>query len=202
MITHHLFPTPVAFFNLGREITQDEFKFLTTQEMKPNMGNVTSTERTLHKKKELSSITKFLKSSVDTYFNEVYQPRNKVHLRFTQSWLNYTKQGQFHHRHAHPNSFISGVFYVQTNDTDRIHFFKSGYDRIKLPVEEGKFNLYNSDSWWLPVKAGQLVLFPSSLEHMVEKVEGEETRISLAFNTFPVGDVGDDNNLTGLKLKE
>jgi hypothetical protein len=38
------------------------------------------------------------------------------------------------------------------------------------------------------------------LTHMVEKVNAAETRISLSFNTFPVGYVGNDDSLTGLHL--
>jgi hypothetical protein len=37
---------------------------------------------------------------------------------------------------------------------------------------------------------------------MVQTVTGDDTRISLAFNTFPVGYVGDEQSLTGLHLKE
>jgi hypothetical protein len=32
-------------------------------------------------------------------------------------------------------------------------------------------------------------------------VQGEDTRISMSFNTFPVGIVGDELSLTGLKLE-
>ena len=46
-----------------------------------------------------------------------------------------------------------------------------------------------------------LILFPSRLTHMVETVKGEDTRISLSFNTFPVGLVGEEMDLTGLKLE-
>ena len=47
-----------------------------------------------------------------------------------------------------------------------------------------------------------MVLFPSSLTHMVETVQGDQQRISLSFNTFPVGSVGDEMNLTGLQIGE
>jgi hypothetical protein len=46
-----------------------------------------------------------------------------------------------------------------------------------------------------------LILFPSSLTHMVPTIQGEQTRISLSFNTFPVGTVGEEMDLTGLKLE-
>jgi hypothetical protein len=35
---------------------------------------------------------------------------------------------------------------------------------------------------------------------MVEAVKGEDLRVSMSFNTFPVGYVGDDDSLTGLHL--
>jgi hypothetical protein len=43
------------------------------------------------------------------------------------------------------------------------------------------------------------MLFPSSLTHMVEAVQQE--RVSLSFNTFPVGYVGEEESLTALHLE-
>ncbi len=111
----------------------------------------------------------------------------------------FSEQGQWHHKHAHPNSFVSGVFYLNTNADDKIYFYRSGWKQIIFPPEE--WNLYNSESWWFEAKVGRLILFPSSLEHNVPSVQGEETRISMSFNTFPVGIVGDEMELTGLKLE-
>ena len=47
-----------------------------------------------------------------------------------------------------------------------------------------------------------LVLFPSSLAHMVEQTESQDTRISLSFNTFLKGLIGDEPTLTALHLGE
>ena len=199
LITHNLFPTPVSFFKLGREFSDEETDFLLNLEQKPNDGNTTSKERKLLDDPKLALLREFMDASVSAYFKEIYSPKNEVSLRITQSWVNYTKPGQWHHKHAHPNSFISGVFYIKANkETDRIHFFKDGYQQIKLPVDQ--FNLYNSESWWLPVGTGELILFPSSFTHMVEAIKGEDLRVSMSFNTFPVGYVGDDDSLTGLHL--
>ena len=199
LITHNLFPTPVAFFSLGRALNVKENRFLLNLEQKPNDGNTTSKDRKLLDDTKLASLREFMDASVASYFKEIYSPKNEVSLRITQSWVNYTKPGQWHHKHAHPNSFISGVFYIKANkETDRIYFYKEGYQQIKLPVDQ--FNLYNSESWWLPVGEGELILFPSSFTHMVEAVKGEDLRVSMSFNTFPVGYVGDDDSLTGLHL--
>ena len=199
MNTHHLFPMPVSFFNLGRDLTDEESEFLLNQEEKPNVGNTTSKERKLLESDKLAGLRKFVESSLDKYLKEILSPKQNVGLRITQSWINYTKPGQFHHKHAHPNSLISGVFYVKANkETDRIYFYKDGYQQIKLPVDQ--FNLFNSESWWLPVGTGELVLFPSHFTHMVETVNGDDMRVSMSFNTFPTGHIGDDDKLTGLEL--
>jgi hypothetical protein len=39
------------------------------------------------------------------------------------------------------------------------------------------------------------------LQHMVPNVQGEDVRISMSFNTFPVGVVGEEMSLTGLRLE-
>jgi uncharacterized protein (TIGR02466 family) len=193
-----LFPTAVASFKLGREFTAEEFFFVDNQPVYNNMGNTTSNNRYVFKDEALANLNAFAESCVEKYFREVYAPKNDVKLRVTQSWLNYTKEGQHHHKHAHPNSLISGVLYLKADaEKDKIYFFKESYEQIKLPTEQ--FNLFNSTSWWIPVAAGDLVLFPSSLTHSVETVQGDE-RISLAFNTFPVGYVGEEVELTALHV--
>ena len=199
MNTHNLFPTAVTYFEFGSKLTDLELKFITEQETRNNDGNTTSINNNLFESAELAEVARFCEESLQQYFKEVYAPKHDVIPYITQSWANYTKKGQWHHKHEHPNSFISGVFYVQAQkDIDKIYFYKNGYQQIKVPTES--FNLYNSESWWLGVETGQLILFPSHLTHMVQTVQTDETRISISFNTFLKGYIGNDMELTGLHL--
>jgi len=199
MNTHNLFPTAVTYFDFGSKLTDLELKFITEQETRNNDGNTTSINNNLFESAELAEIARFCEESLQQYFKEVYAPKHDVIPYITQSWANYTKKGQWHHKHEHSNSFISGVFYVQAQkDIDKIYFYKNGYQQIKLPTDN--YNLYNSDSWWLGVETGQLILFPSHLTHMVQAVQTDETRISISFNTFLKGYIGNDMELTGLHL--
>ena len=201
MIVHNLFPTPVAKFTLDRAFTTEELDFVDQQQTHNNVGNTTSNDRYVLTHKTMASVYDFVKSCVGTYLQNIYAPKNDVSLRVTQSWLNYSKPGEWHHRHAHPNSFVSGVLYMKAiKDSDKIYFYGDEYKTIDLPTEN--YNLYNSKSWWLPVETGDLMLFPSSLTHSVEKVQADQTRVSLAFNTFPVGYVGQEENLTALHLRD
>lgn len=179
-------------------MTEKETKFLTGQETRSNQGNTTSIDNNILENKEMKKLKQFIEKSLKEYFQNIYVPKNKVEPYITQSWCNYTKEGQFHHKHAHPNSFVSGVFYVQADrKKDKIYFYKDNYQQIKIPAKN--YNLFNSESWWFETGTNDLVLFPSNLTHMVEKVVGKE-RISLSFNTFLKGYIGENKELTGLNL--
>jgi uncharacterized protein (TIGR02466 family) len=199
MITHNLFPTPVSYFELGEDLTQEELGFINGQEKRESDGNLITVNSYLFKSPELKRISDFCNKCVNEFTEAIYSPKNEVSVYVTQSWANFTGMNQFHHKHEHPNSFISGVFYVNAKkDVDKIIFFKNTYSQIDLV--SNKYNAYNAQSWWMPVETGQLILFPSSLSHMVETVKSDDTRISIAFNTFVKGYIGADEMLGGLHL--
>lgn len=197
MIVYNVFPTPVGSFNLNRVLFEEEKKFIISQEKKTNSGNLTSINRYILKD-NLKSIEQFINGCLQEFFTSIYAPSTEVYPYITQSWINYTKTGQYHHKHQHTNSFLSGVFYLNTNDSDKIYFAKDTYQQLKL--ETNNYNIYNSDSWNFDVKAGDLLIFPSSLSHSVKPVEGFQERISLSFNTFLKGNLGCINELTELIL--
>lgn len=199
MNLHGLFAQPVGFFDLRRPLSDDERFFLMELEQRPNMGNRTSTNNFILRDNVMTSLRSWIEDSVTEYFKATSNPKHDVHLRVTQSWVNYSEPGQYHHKHAHPNSFVSGVFYVNTNPGDKIYFYRDGFQQIKFPPSE--WNAWNSESWWFEAITGRLILFPSNLTHMVPTVEGDDLRVSLSFNTFPAGVVGEEMDLTGLKLE-
>jgi uncharacterized protein (TIGR02466 family) len=189
-----LFPTPVGFWNLA--LNKDEIDFIRNLEQRPNQGNTTSKNNYVFREPEMERLEMFVQNCLDEYMKGIYAPKHDVKPYITQSWANYTKAGQFHHKHAHPNSFISGCLYIAAKG-DKIYFYRDGYQQIKLPTEN--WNPYNSESWWYEVNEGDVVLFPSSLTHMVQTVDGEE-RISIAFNTFLKGTIGSADDLTELEI--
>jgi len=201
MLVQILFPTYLCKFKLGRDLTQTELNFLMNLPTRLNAGNVTGLDTELLENKILSNLAEFINSKVQYCFDEIYKPSKNVKLRITQSWINYTKKSEYHHRHTHSNSFMSGVFYVNANkDTDKIVFHNEHYRTIDIIPREN--TILNSRNWWYPVETGDLILFPSDLSHSVDMVNTDTIRASLAFNTFPVGYVGNDVELTGLHLRD
>jgi len=201
-IIHSIFPTPIYFSHLEREFTSSELKFV--DEIKKNgshlnYGNITSLNNYILNEKPFFNIKKELNLRIKEYFDKIICSSNGITPYITQSWLNYTDKDQYHHKHSHPNSLVSGVLYINSDEKfDKIKFFKSGYERIDLEVKE--FNLFNSGNWFFTVKTGDIVLFPSSLTHMVETKEGDNTRISLAFNVFIKGKIGNSISLNEITL--
>jgi uncharacterized protein (TIGR02466 family) len=199
---HGIFPTPIYISKVNRVLTESELSFIdkTKLEVYKNEGNTTSNDNHILNKKEFKNLQAELDLKVQDYFDKVISPSNNITPYITHSWLNYTETNQYHHKHEHPNSLVSGVFYINSDDKfDKIIFFKKDmYQMIKPEIKE--WNLWNADSWWFPVKTGNIILFPSSLTHMVETKQGTNTRISLAFNVFIKGTVGNNKNLTELIL--
>jgi uncharacterized protein (TIGR02466 family) len=196
-----IFPTPIYISKLNREFTNKELSFIdkTKNDCGKNEGNITSNNNYILNNKEFKNLKEELDLRVQDYFQKVISPTDAITPYITQSWLNYTETNQYHHKHAHPNSLVSGVFYINCDDKfDKIKFFNDKYKTIKPEIKD--WNIWNSESWWFSVKTGDVILFPSSLTHMVETKEGTNTRISLAFNTFIKGKIGNNKNLTELIL--
>lgn len=199
---HCIFPTTIYKTNLDREFSKKEiylFNKINEKELRPNTGNQASIDSLVLEKKPLKNLKKELLFYVKDYMQNVLK-YEKVEPYITQSWLNTTYENQYHHQHAHPNSFISGVLYIEADpNVDGIEFIKrDSYQMISPSTTEN--NIFNSSGWTFNVSAGQLYLFPSNLTHRVLLKKHNNRRTSLAFNTFLTGEVGLKERLEYLKL--
>ena len=194
-----LFPTSLLIVPY-KEPIDEELAYLKTisyREQQQN-GNFRSDDSYLLYKEELKNIKNFLSESVDKFTKNVLN--SKQRLVITQCWANRNPKGSKHHEHVHPNSIISGVMYFQINEkSPPIQFAKTNQDAIKLDPE--KYNHVNSESFLLPCKPGELILFPSSLRHSVPINQGDEDRISMSFNTFSIDALGSEQALTHLDIR-
>jgi len=204
MIVHSLFPQPAYFSKLERALTKKELKTIDAYKAKTykNEGNITSNDNYVLENKALKNLKKDLNKKVINYFNEVVCMSNSIIPYITQSWINYTETNQFHHKHSHSNSYVSGVFYIDAQkEVDSIIFYKKAAPNETIKLNVTKYNPFNSTTCLFPVETGNIFLFRSSLFHGVNKKKGTNTRIRLSFNTFMQGTLGDKKELTELTLK-
>ena len=177
-----LFPTPLLIVPYEQPIDKEleYLKSISYREQQQN-GNYRSDDSYLLRNEEFKDIKNFLGEAVNNFTTKVLN--SKQRLVITQCWANRNPKGSKHHEHVHPNSIVSGVMYFQINEKlPPISFSKERQDGMKLhPI---KYNHVNSESFMLPCKSGELILFPSSLKHSVPINQGEEDRISVSLIRF------------------
>lgn len=198
---NNIFPIPVYKSKFIRNINNLEIakvkKLL--KDFYPNAHNTTSKENfVLDNHKEFLEIREFIQVHLNQYALHLYKPKRKQNFYITQSWLNSTKKGERHHLHSHPNSVISGVFYINCIENDGIQF-KRPYIANDSYVLNTTGN--TGSMTYFPVETLSLILFPSYLEHQVAENETDDERISLSFNTHIKGEIGAKESLTYLDLR-
>jgi uncharacterized protein (TIGR02466 family) len=196
-----MFPIPVMASHIGREFTQEEKQFMMNLPTKLNQGNITTVDKNILDHPELKDLRDFVQSKIDVYFNDIICPASNASIYITQSWLNITEKNHYHHKHNHSNSYLSGVFYIDTHPSeDKIHFTSNNTNLWPLLIDQKEFNVFNSIDWWLPAQTGKILLFPSSLTHYVSPVQTDTQRVSISFNTFLRGDIGNADSAAGITL--
>lgn len=102
-------------------------------------------------------------------------------------WININKEKDYNLEHNHPNSVISGVYYVKAHK-DSGDLVLSHPASIAMEYDWSgknlkKYNKYNSPMWKIPPIENRLLLFPSWLLHSVRpNLNKNKNRISISFN--------------------
>jgi len=208
-----LFPTPVLKFNIGRNFTKEEVDYIVKKEAEVAqppfllfIGNNTTVNKKILEHPEMIHLKAIVESCLKEWCDKVYNPMygDKFRLKITQSWLNYTKPGEQHKLHYHPNSIVSGVIYISANiENDMISFLSDR--KMTSFIEPLGLNKFNSVTVNIHVNQGDIILFPSDLSHSVPVNNENYTRVSLAFNSYfegILGDSDDDPNYIEIKLAQ
>lgn len=144
---------------------------------------------------QIKNLRNKILQAVNHFTNEVLDIEQSFEL--TTSWVNKYDKDDRNHPHAHPNAMISGVYYIESDETSAPIIFNKPYFHTNLfhttfqPTFKNKNNnQYNLDYYGYKPQSGELFIFPSWLEHTVPPQEHNKTRWSLAFNCFIRGSLG------------
>lgn len=101
-------------------------------------------------------------------------------------WSIISRSGGYNKRHCHPNSLLSGAFYVSApSGSGRLEFCDPRYGKMmETTIGRLRNNTYHDHVTIIPER-GRLVLFPSFLEHEVQLSTCSEPRIIYSFNVTP-----------------
>ena len=187
-----LFAHPVYFVFDEYTVTKDELDYVLSTKDKD--VNLSKDKKILV---NLSDLRKWIESKINIYCSDILKLKD-TEPYITQSWINFQNTGKDLHWHNHPNSFISGVFYFQDGQSSIV--FRNFQKIFNLVPRFQEGNVFNSDTISYTTKKNSLILFPSSLWHKTNINNQKETRISLAFNTWLKGDLGNEDDLNELSL--
>jgi uncharacterized protein (TIGR02466 family) len=125
-----------------------------------------------------------LDSHVLAYARSLHWDLKRGRLQMTDCWANIMQAGASHSFHLHPQSAISGTYYVLTprgspglkfEDPRLSRMMAAPSRRASAPRELRAHIEY-------PVRAGQVLLFESWLRHEVPQSRLRAERISISFN--------------------
>jgi uncharacterized protein (TIGR02466 family) len=163
------------------------------------ISNFSSRDKNVLNDPALAGLKAQLQASLDHYLKTILNPSNAVSLRVTQSWLTLSRKGESHHSHVHPNSVVSGVVYINVAKDDGINFYRN-QDATWFELLREADTYHNAYRYFIPVNAGDIVLFPSNLSHGVREVVEDVERVSLSFNSFFEGELGREEFANSLKI--
>ena len=141
-----LFSTPVMYeYKTDYKISQREKDILYAQDEQTNYGNSLSKNTYVLDNPELANLKSFLQSKLDYYAKNIVAVED-YNFYITNSWTTRNKTGEEHHAHRHPNSMLSGVYYLEADGDSSASL--DGfilYNSLLFPFFELIF-LYNSES--------------------------------------------------------
>ncbi len=197
-----LFAYPVMVCARTWDFSEAERAYIAGLEMVENVGNRMSRNDRVLDGSELSDLMRFIDEQLYIYKKNLLHIKDENEIYVTQSWANQTAPGQFHPKHKHPNSVISGVMFIDENTDRSLPAIRFHRTTEMLPLEFGfdSLNEFNASCRLFESVQGQLMLFPSLLEHDVEMNRSGTVRTSLSFNTWVRGPVGVREHLTRVDM--
>ena len=199
-----IFPTAIGIVdndNFEDHSTLLDLEYKVTE---ASHGQFEQSEDTYVLDNHVPNLRNWIQQQLDNYSKYALSTHQK--LKFTQSWcLKHNDSRQEVFPHSHPNSIISGAYYVAAEEESaNLTFHRKNINMSPSVIWEMDQEMIATAPWnfhWKKVASqqGRLVLFPSQLMHSVDgKKPIDGTRCVLSFNSWFEGGIGNDDKLNRL----
>lgn len=193
-----LFSTPI-FLSKISSVTADELDGINDL----IFDGKYSADKYVLEREEFASLKSKIEEAIHRYVYKSLNVAEYIEFYITNSWVVKHEKGDSAQLHRHDNSLLSGVVYIQTDETTGAIVFDTGSPSSIFPpairVEYSSLNLVNSPSWAHYPFDNDILIFPSHVLHKVEENTSDKTRYSLAFNVFLRGRLGNDMSIVDIK---
>jgi len=194
-----LFATGVYKNKLNITLTGDELAAIyKLNSAKQILGTKLSNDKFILEQPELHRLKNILLGEIKEYFNSVMGYEFDIYI--TNSWCNVAGYNEGQTLHNHANSIVSGIFYLNVNDSQPSITFVNPTPPFLLNMRSQQYNMFNSLEFDIPIEDNTVILFPSQCFHYVKSNPTNNDRISIAFNTFVKGKIGVETNGGDLDL--
>ena len=197
--TLSLFSTPIRIQMLNLDVKQLSDLFYGIKENNKGRkftnsgGGWQSDDLNLIELAEKNENFKLLLKHIISVSNEFAKDLGIKHdIGIANLWINISGKGAYNKSHVHPNSILSGVFYIKTPPScgnivfanpniNLIHAYLNYFHLLENENLEENSVLKHLD-WIIPPEENKILLFPSWLPHYVDDNLSDEDRISISFN--------------------
>ena len=186
--------TPIGIVSTDFRLTKAEKDvIMNTQYNEPRgdtQGVLVSENHTILELPGLERAKSFMVDMTKDFVASDLKINNEFYL--TSSWSTINEKGSKHHNHSHHNTLLSAVYYVQAESGQLIINSPTNgmFPNFDFKFDVKEWNVFNSKSWKIDVKTGDLVIFPGWLHHNTTPNEHEEPRVILGANFFTRGKFG------------
>ena len=180
-----LFPVTIAYsdnkLEKADEIIKLSKKIIDDNGNTPFMSPCISTVLTKGDVLEMNEFKHILGQVLETikHFTKIYCIDAK-NLVISGSWLNYYDIGSYQDLHHHPNSVLSGVYYIQSDGERDFSFQNPSHFFQPVVPKFYELNEFNFSNILYESLQGRCIVFPSHLMHRTSPAKSP--RISLSFN--------------------
>ena len=162
-------------------------------------GSISENQQVLELE-EFENLATEIKRHIKKYVRDQLNLEGQWYI--SNSWFVAHEKGDHGPKHTHPNSLVSGVAYLNVDETSGDIYFhhpnQGLFHTVQPSSVNDETNIFTASQWPLKPPPGGIVLFPSYLEHSVSENESDIMRLTLAFNVFVRGEFGIKTSLLTL----
>ena len=187
---NYLFPSVVAqdFFNEHSKVEKNLVNHIMKikKEVKGGGKNwiskdtyTTLNEYDIIKDDKFKVINDFVMNSISNYINDL-----NINYDFScvSGWFNVYGKNDFQEYHNHVEHTLSAIYFLKSDENENAKlYFKRPFASRSNDIKSDTNEIFDERHYYKPVP-GSIVVFPSSLEHCVEKENSNKTRITMAYN--------------------
>ena len=143
----------------------------------------------LHKQKEFKYFSDLVLTTSKDIIKELdYEVEDIV---ISDMWANVLKDSEHHPVHTHSNNFLSGTYYLHSDQGASIVFHDPRPAADVIVPRKKNTTLNNASLLSYASKQNRAVIFPSWLPHWVQQNKSKNKRISIAWNIHIKGQLGE-----------